>query len=476
MFHQTINRREMIYTSLKAGFIAGAAPAIAKAQNRELRNVLLIIADDHGLDMPCYGNQAIETPNLERLAEEGTRFTNAFCTTASCSASRSVIFTGLHNHRNGQYGHAHSYNHFYTLQEVQTLPFLLKRAGYTNGIIGKFHVNPAELYPFDVEISGKPIGGNRNGVAMAEKAKEFFQQNQDRPFYLHVGFSDPHRAGKGFGNEHQFPDVKRRVYDPDEVVVPSFLPDQPEVRKELAEYYQAVTRMDQGIGLILDALEETGKDKDTLVIYISDNGIPFPGAKTNVYDPGIHMPMIVRSPHQQKRGGVNNAMVSFTSLVPTILEWTGAEGAPYPFHGKSFLSILDEENPIGWDEVFFSHTFHEITMYYPMRGIRTRKHKLILNLASELPYPFASDLYASATWQGVLRRGDHMYGPRTVEAYLERPAVELYDLENDPDETTNVAGDPAYVNILQELGGKTQYFREITNDPWLILQNYKNPQ
>ncbi len=384
--------------------------------------------------------------------------------------------TGLFNHRNGQYGHVHSYNHFSTLPWVQTLPRLLKDHGYTTGIIGKFHVSPEDLYPFDANYTGqRAIGSSRNGARMAERAKEFFEATQGAPFYLHIGFADPHRAGKGFANENAYPEIEPVTYKPEDVIVPPFLPDTPECREELAEYYQAVSRMDQGIGKILKALKDTGRDKDTLIIYISDNGIPWPGAKTNCYDPSLHMPTIVRSPDQTKRGGVNNAMIAFPDLVPTILEWTGAPGPDYELDGRSFLPVLEEEDPAGWDEVYFSHTFHEITMYYPMRGVRTRRYRYINNLAHQLPYPFASDLFASKTWQGVLTRGDTMYGKRTVDAYLHRPPEELYDLQNDPDESINLADNPAYKTVLDEMRSKTQAFRERTKDPWLILQNYADP-
>ncbi|MFH1742427.1 MAG: sulfatase, partial [bacterium] len=440
------------------------------------RNVVLLIADDHGLDTPSYGNPRIKTPNLERLTREGVRFTNAFCTTASCSASRSVILTGLQNHANGQFGHAHSYNNFHTLGHILTLPHLLKVNGYTTGVIGKLHVNPASLYPFDVNISGSMLGSSRNGVAIAEKAKEFFQQNRNRPFYLHIGYVDPHRSREGFGNESKYPGIEETVYTPSDVRVPPYLPDTPEVQAEWAEYYQAVSRLDHGIGLILDALKATGKDKDTLVIYISDNGPAFPGAKTTLYDPGIHMPMIVRSPTQTKGGIVNNAMVSWVDLMPTILDWTGTAGPEqYTPHGRSFLPILEEQDPSGWDEVYFSHTFHEITMYYPSRGIRTRRYKYIHNLFPELTFPHASDLYASKTWQGILKRKDKRMGVRSVQDYLYRPREEIYDLERDPNEVNNVAGDAEYAQVLADLRQKTLAFRERTSDPWLILNNYADP-
>ena len=233
--------------------------------------------------------------------------------------------------------------------------------------------------------------------------------------------------------------------------------------------------MDQGIGLVLDELQKDGRLNDTLIIYISDNGMAFPGAKTCLYDPGIRLPMIVMSPTLTNRGGVNHAMTNYTNLVPTILDWTGAKPPDYELHGKSFLPILNDENPEGWDEVNFSHTFHEITMYYPSRGIRTKKFKYINNLAHEIIFPFSTDLYASKTWQHILLNGDGYFGKRKVDAYLHRDAEELYDLEQDPNEIHNLAQNPQYQDTVESLRKKTMDFRRRTKDPWLIGEPGMNP-
>ncbi|MBW7998181.1 MAG: sulfatase-like hydrolase/transferase, partial [Candidatus Glassbacteria bacterium] len=264
------------------------------------------------------------------------------------------------------------------------------------------------------------------------------------------------------------------TYDPAEVVVPPFLPDSPECRGELAQYYLSVSWLDQGIGFLLEELEKSGQAGDTLVIYISDNGIAMPGAKTTIYDPGILMPMLVRCPSLGLPGGsVCDAMVSFTDLVPTILDWTGARGPDYELPGRSFLPVIGERNPAGWDEIFCSHTFHEIQMYYPMRSIRTRKYKYILNLAHKLDFPFASDLFYSDTWQAILTRQEPMLGVRSVDAYIYRKREELYDLENDPDEVVNLAGDPARRAALTELRGRLKAWQEATDDPWLVKYTYE---
>jgi len=431
------------------------------------RNVLLLVSDDHGLELGCYGHPVVKTPNLDRLAAEGVRFANAFATVASCSASRSVIYTGLHNHANGQYGHQHDGHNFHTHAHVRSLPGLLKARGYRAGIIGKVHVQPPSVYPFEV------IGvGARNLPAIAKAAREFLTAEPDKPFLLVVGFSDPHRSREGFGDESEPKGLSVPSYRPEDVIVPHYLPDTPTVRQELVSYYRAVSRLDAGVGLVLKALKDAGAAASTLVLYVSDNGPAFPGAKTTLYDPGIHLPLIVRSPTLKRTGLVNPAMISWVDLVPTILEWTGTT-APPELQGRSFMGILDRENPTGWDTIYASHTFHEVTMYYPMRAIRTREYKYILNLAHKLDYPFASDLHASPTWQEVLASRGTKLGVRTVEAYVHRPREELYHLPTDPDEVKNLVGDPAHQKALEAFRAQLKDWQVRTKDPWVVKYKYE---
>jgi N-sulfoglucosamine sulfohydrolase len=164
-------------------------------------------------------------------------------------------------------------------------------------------------------------------------------------------------------------------------------------------------------------------------------------------------------------------MVTWADVAPTMLEFAGVK--PPKLHGRSFLGILDEQDPEGWDTAFASHTFHEVTMYYPMRAIRTRKYKYILNLAHPLPFPFASDLYDSETWQAVLKRRDETYGGRALEDFLYRPQHELYDLEADPGEVRNLAADAQHAGVLKDLQQRLREWRQATADPWVIKYEHE---
>jgi len=422
------------------------------------RNVVLYVVDDQGSnDAGCYGNSVIKTPGLDELARTGTRFTHGFCTTASCSASRSVILTGLHNHANGQYGHEHSYHHFATFESVKSLPALLKGAGYRTASLGKYHVAPRSVYPFDVFGGGSP-------TAMAEKAGAFMAEDEEKPFFIYLCTHEPHRPFSRDGSD---------TFDPADVIVPPYLPDTPACRKELAQYYGSVQRADAGLVQLLKELDDRGHADDTLVIYVSDNGIAFPGAKTTLYEPGMRLPLVVRNPYAERGGLVTDAMVTWADITPTILDFTGKFPRPPKFHGRSFLEATTRERVEDFDEVFASHTFHEITMYYPMRVVRTRRHKLIWNIAHGLEYPFASDLYASATWQDIVDRGATTYGKRSVQAYLHRPKFELYDLKDDPHEVKNLADDPAHAELLAQMQGKLRQFQKDTGDPWILKWKYE---
>ena len=469
-------------------------------------NIILMVSDDHGREtLGCYGNSAIETPHLDSLARDGVRFTNAFCTTASCAASRSVILTGKHNHANGTYGHTHANHHFACFDDVQTLPAMIQRAGYRTFRVGKQHYAPERLFPFD---GGFPAGTfGRDDVRMSESCRDFVRGEDsegDQPFFLYWCSMNPHRAGRldnhrlkpnSFGNpEQSFPGDEERRYGEDEVIVPSFLSDIPEVRAELAQYYQSISRLDRGVGRLVSILEDEGKLENTVIMYVSDNGAAFPEAKTTLYEPGMNLPCIVKSPFHKNRGTECNGLVTWADITPTLLDFAGVESdgadagksvtnavddysvAPVTeaFHGRSFAGIIDEEDPESWrDEIYASHTFHEITNYYPMRVLRTKRYKFIYNIAWKLDYSFASDLWASSSWQAALREKRQSFGARSIDAYIRRPRFELYDIENDPNEINNLAESTTHQDLVATFADKLKRFQEETGDPWLHKWAYE---
>jgi N-sulfoglucosamine sulfohydrolase len=436
------------------------------------KNVLLMIADDLGKQLGCYGASIIQTPNIDHLAEQGTKFEYAFASTASCSGSRSVIYTGLHTHQNGQYGLASHRHHFVTFDHVETAPQLLNQSGYRTGILGKIHVGPSAVYPWEVAKESE----TRDVAIIADQANEFFQQSRtdERPFFLTIGFHDPHRdrTRGGFGNDQEYDiRVKKGSYSPDNVGIPPFINDSPGARFELAEYYNSIHRLDQGIGFVLNALAEADLDESTLVIFISDNGPPFINSKTTLFDAGVRLPLIIR--HPNIKPAVNSDMVSYIDILPTVLEYAGHPSAVDPARarlGHSLLPILGTNADISErNQVFGSHTFHEVTNYWPTRFVRDRRYKYHRNLAWRLDFPFAADIYGSLSWEDIRNSSDNeiMIGERKLKDYFFRAPEELYDLENDPNEVNNLVKDPNHAAALDDLRTRLETWQRRTEDPWL---------
>lgn len=455
---------------------------VATAENSKITrpNIILFVADDHGLDaLGAYGNPIIKTPNLDKLATEGARFTNAYCTSASCAASRSVILTGKYGHATGSYGHVHDYHHFSTYDTITSLPVRLEQEGYLTARIGKYHLAPEDVYKFSEVLREN----GRSTFEMAEACQEVIES--DKPFFLYFCTDDPHRAKStdpenwrapnSFGNKPEgYPGIETVSYDPKDVLVPDFLPDSQETRAEIAQYYQSISRIDQGFGKLMKMLQESGKADNTVVIYISDNGMAFPGAKTTLYEPGMKLPCIVKDPSIKTKGNVIDAMINWADLTPTILDMAKVDLSSFKTHGKSFRPVMinTKSESDNWNEVYASHTFHEITMYYPMRVVREGDYKLIRNIAWGLEYPFASDLWASSTWQEVHRNDKELFGNKKTEDYLHRPEFELFDLSKDPNELNNLAEDKQYEELLDRLIVKMKTFQLKTKDPWYNTWDY----
>lgn len=404
---------------------------------------------------------------------------------------------GLPQHQNGMYGLHHAVHHFQSFDGVHSLPLILNKTGgdYWYGIIGKKHFGPDYVYPFPfsyTELDGYNLNQvGRNITFMNELVRKFFTEAQQKakPFFLYIAFFDVHRGcgatfcehfGDGTGKNNVIPDWTPIDYKPEDVEVPPYLPDTPATRMDIAAQYRAVSRMDQGVGLFLKALEDFGYANNTLVILTADNGIPFPNAKTNLYESGMGEPMIISNPEAPERWGQETeALVSTTDIVPTILDWFDLKypeyklfGPTVTLQGKSVLPVLNAEPTTGYDTAFSSHNFHEVTMYYPMRVVRDKNHRLIHNLNFKMPYPIASDLFASPTFQDILNHTSHNESTKwfkTLDQYYYRGEYELYDLDKDPLETKNVIDDPAYQDIAKSLEQKLWQWRVNTDDPWLCM-------
>lgn len=463
------------------------------AVNAQSPNIILVVTDDQGMEMlGCYGDKNAVTPNIDKLAAEGIKFNRAYCTTPSCSPSRSVILTGLHNHKNGQYGLGHSVYHFRTHESVKSLPVLLSSAGYYTMHTGKLHVYPKELYKFDASIET----GANNPVKMVANFKEMMAQKPvDKPFFLYFATTDPHHAigpnkslpyaPNRFGNiDVGHEGVNELIYDPEKIKVPFYLPDIPEAKAELAQYYQSIHRVDEGMGAMVKFLKEKGLYDNTIIIYTSDNGAPFAGAKGNLYDAGVRLPFVVKTLKNGPKNKTTDAFVAFTDITPTILDLAGVykqsiermkESAAkdwtweYPstdtaFHGKSIKPILEDKAKEVQNEVYLSHSFHELYQFYPMRAVVTNQYKFIWNLAHPLQKSKYRGRGESIMDAAIFNKKLENFGTRKVKDIEKRPEFELYDLKNDPQEAKNLAYDKAYEALLNEYKAKIWAFQKNTGD------------
>jgi len=435
---------------------------MARDKEAERPNIVLITSDDLGMELGCYGHKTIPTPNIDKLAQDGVRFDYAFITHSSCSPSRSSMLTGLYPHQNGQIGLAHRGE--YTMHDgIKTLPAYLKQVGYYTGVIGKIHVNPPEAFPFDYNSGPKYDGpGTKDVVAVAELAEKCLSQKGDNPFFLMVNYFDPHMHYK----IPRIRGVPGKLVGPDDVETFGFLAvDEPRIHRQIVGYYNAVLRLDAGVGMLMELLDKLGYAKNTMVIFISDNGPPFARAKMTCYEAGLHTPFLVRWSGRAKEGLVRDEFISTIDIVPTILDAAGVE-APGNLAGRSLVALL-EGKTVSWPELLFCEfTSHGTPNYFPARTVRDRRYKLIHNLAAGRTEPGRSE-GKGPVWAALQKPGLDEKIKGAYETYYDPPEFELYDLQQDPHEFNNLAGQSKFADIQQKLLAELQSWREQTDDPLL---------
>jgi arylsulfatase A-like enzyme len=414
-----MKRREFLAAS-------GAASALGQSMGGRPVNILFLISDDHtAADLGAYGNAAVTTPNLDRLAREGMRFEKCFVTSPQCSPNRSAIFTGATAHTTGT-----SRLHVPLPDWETTIIDQLKTKNYYTGIFRKHHQGAGFQKRLDFYGDAKTPW------------KNFFDSvPEGKPFFLQAGFTDPHRPYRSgaFSPPH----------DPAKVKVHPWLPDWPEVRQDLAHYYDFIARMDGEAGQIMDLLKSKGMAENTLVLMTGDNGMPFPRAKGTLYEAGINVPLIAWMPGKIAAGSVRSELMSHIDLAPTWLDVAGLKPTA-KMQGRSFLPLLLGQEYRKRTEVFAERNWHDT--FDPMRCVRTEKHKLIFNAAPHFPYRPPSDLEDSPTWQTMLARRRttlpvplrHLFNPT-------RPVLQLHDLEKDPLELDNRVEAPEMREIRLDL-------------------------
>jgi len=452
--------------------LASAAPAALSCSKTGIRpNFLLITADDlHYASVGVFGCGVADiTPNIDRLASEGVRFTNAHVNIAVCQPCRSVLMTGKYPHRNGAVGFGPIFENVPTLQER------LRKAGYYNGIAGKVsHLTPEEKFCWDKIVRDNELGQGRDSALFYVHAKEFFEESKKikKPFFLMANSSDPHRPFAGSEQEKHravsrnliYPEA-RLYYKPQEIEVPGFLPDLPDVRKELAQYYTSTHRCDRTVGMILQALEESGQADQTMVTFLSDNGMAFPYAKTNCYLSSTKTPWIVRWPGVVEPGAVKTDLVSTVDFMPTILESAGIsmiEG----LDGESYLDLIKGRPYRKRNYVYTAFHVTVADREYPMRSLQDKKYGYIYNAWSDGETVFINNAQLGLTFEAMKRAAetDKEIADR-VKFFQYRIPEELYDYERDPDALQNLVEDPLYRDELRRFRKELLEFMISVDDP-----------
>jgi arylsulfatase A-like enzyme len=420
------------------------AHVMAAADQPTMPNFVVFIADDHGDgDLGCYGNTSIRTPCIDRLASEGIRFDAAFLTTSSCSPSRASILTGRYPHNTGAED-----LHQPLPDDQRTVAAYLRAADYTCAAVGKWHLGDAEREQWETIVEC-------NGADIEPRSLELLASlPATRPFFLWIASTDPHRP-------YQLKTIDQ-PHDPSVVTVPAYLPDHPSIRKELALYYDEITRFDHCVGAVCGRLEQMGYARNTVVVYLSDNGMPFPRAKTTLYDSGIRTPLIVRWPGQVAAGRTSDALISSIDLAPTLLALAGVQQTT--MQGRSMKPLLLGDSDDGREAVFGEANWHDFDQF--TRAVRTVDFKLIRNYYWQRPLWNSVDSINSITWQGLLecRQLNRLTGPQAFLFRQPRPYEELYDLRHDPLELNNLVDDPRYTDQLARLRTQLDNWRVDTND------------
>lgn len=446
----------------------GWAPLLLSAQSKKGQptNIIFILSDDHSAPfLSSYGYPSIKTPNIDRLAQEGIRYTRAYTTAPQCVLSRAALMAGRS-----------------TLDiqmtrfsaplpaDVVTYPELLRKAGYYTGICGRnFHLNGNRTIKESAEVYDKYgletfknrvdyLKTSANSDTIFQQYSEFLDKTKGKPFFLQVGYSDPHRVFT----------AKNVEPDPATLKLPEGWPDTKLVREDFAAYLGEIQRLDGDVGRLLDEIKKRGLEQNTLVVFMGDNGGALLRGKGTLYTLGINVPLIARHPGLIKGGQVGSAIISGEDIAPTFLQVAGVP-IPKNMTGKSLVPSFQQASYEPHDYVFsvrgaHGHGLPTSTVHFDLgRTVITSKYKLIYNALWQLPYT-PVDFAAQPFWLDLTQRHAEGKLDQKIDQRLfaaRREMFELFDLEKDPNEFNNLIGDEQYKEVEHQLKSRLQ--------EWMIL-------
>ncbi|MCX6327009.1 MAG: sulfatase [Bacteroidia bacterium] len=458
----------MIKSIKKIGLASLAALSLTTnaANKPKVMNILLITADDLGIgSIGCFGGKPEGlTPNLNHFATEGIRFYHAHVNAAISSPSRKVLGTGLYGHNSGAMGFMPA------REDVPGVIELFKNAGYMTGVLGKVgHSTPNKRASWDYSFDQKDLGNGRSPDIYYQRCKTFFSQckKEGKPFYFMVNSHDPHRPFQIPGELLDGAQNPSKFYTPQEAVIPGFIPDLPDVRKELSYYQNSVRRLDDTFSKVMLALEESGYKDNTIVMFLSDNGISLPFAKCNTYLASTHTPWIVSWPGVVKPNTVDSThFISGIDFLPTVLDATGIK-KPEKLDGSSFIPLLKGQSQQGRDMVFTQIDRQAGDQAVPMRCIQDAKYGFIFTPWSDgfFRYRNNNEGMTMKAMEAAAQTDKNI--AERVKIYRFRVLEELYNLDSDPDCLVNLIDNPEYKMERDRLTSEMQLWMKRTGDPLL---------
>ena len=454
-----MKRRDFLKTAgygTAAALLSGCGrSAVRLAGGKSRPNILWLISEDTSPDLACYGHPLVKTPNLDKLASEGARFTNAYVTAPVCSASRSAFMTGMYQTSIGAHNHRSHRKDGYTLPEpVSVITEYFRQAGYfTSNCAGLGYKQPGKT-DWNFSPRTKPFDGT-----------DWSKRQPDQPFFAQMNFSLTHRA---------FRKDKRNPIDPDKVELPPYYPDHPIARRDWADYLESIQVLDGQIGVAMQWLVKEGLADNTIVMYFGDHGRPHVRGKQWLYEGGIHIPMIVRAPGLIEPGTVVDDLVSSIDFAPTFLSLAGIR-PPKHLQGHPFLGPRRKQRKY----VFAARDRCDETVDR-IRCVRSQRYKYIRNFMPERPYTQINRYKEDGYPVLRLMRRLHETGQLTPEQArfmaATRPPEELYDLQEDPHELNNLAGNPDCKKILKEHRKKLEEWIKATGDQGGIPEDPEIPR
>lgn len=453
----------MSVKTILAGLLVAAAVGSAAPPDGRAPNVLVILADDCTVhDLPLYGGRNARTPNLDAFAAEGLTFNRAYVGMAMCQPCRAELYSGQYAMRNGC-----AWNHSASRPGTRSLPHHLGALGYRVGLAGKVHVTPKPAFPFEV-VPGFDTSCTRDPTQphSLDGVRAFMTRKADEPFCLVVALVEPHVPWV-MGD--------RSLYPPAKIALPPHIADTPKTREDFGAYLAEITYMDGQVGEILAALRGAGLEKDTLVLFSSEQGSQFPGCKWTNWDTGLHTALIARWPGRVAAGRRTDALVQYTDVAPTLVELAGGDpaDAAFRFDGTSFAAVLRGAKDVHRTFAYGAHNNIPEGPAYPVRSVTDGEWRYIRNLTP-------GELYIEKHLMGLQGGGalNNPYWPtwigtawdnpatyRLVKRYMSRPAEQLYHTAADPHEMTDLAADPAHAAVKARLSAELDRWLAAQGDP-----------